>query len=112
MKRREYLVVADNSGVRENGITFVIPDGTSPGTYLLVSARPFDVGSKFEVRVELGSTTDYFNKSPSGAITIVALPDKGNAGRVRGRFEFEVSNGEGERAEVEGMFDFLAESKN
>lgn len=111
MKRPEYLVVADNSGVRENGITFVIPHGTSPGTYQLVSAHPFDIGKKFEVRVELGSTTDYFNKNTSGTITIISLPDKGDPGRVQGKFEFEVSNSKGERAKVKGRFDFLAEPK-
>ncbi len=111
MKRPGYLVVADNSGVRENGITFVIPHGTSPGTYQLVSAHPFDIGKKFEVRAELGSTTDYFNKDTSGTITIISLPDKGKSGRVQGKFEFEVSNSRGERAKVKGLFDFLAKPK-
>lgn len=110
-KRPEYLVVADDSGVRENGITFVIPHGTLPGTYQLVSAHPFDIGKKFEVRAELGSTTDYFNKNTSGIITIVSLPAKGTPGRVQGKFEFEVSNSKGERAKVKGLFDFFAKPK-
>ncbi len=111
MKRPGYLVVADNSGVRDNGITFVIPNGTPPGTYQLVSVHPFDIGNKFEVRAELGSTTDYFNKNTSGTITIISLPDKGNPGRVQGKFEFQVSNSKGERAKVKGLFDFLAKPK-
>ena len=106
-----YLVVASARGLRENGITLTIPMGSSAGTYPLENVSPFEAGTKFEVRAELGSTVDYFDQQVEGTITLVSLPEGkvgGSMDPVRGSFEFSVSNSSGERATVTGSFDFPA----
>ncbi len=113
VKLPRYSVVADARGVRENGITFTIPIGSAlnAGTYALENVNPFETGTKFEVRAELGSTVDYFNRQVEGTLTLVSLPEGtlgGSMDPVRGSFEFSASNSSGERATVTGSFDFPA----
>jgi hypothetical protein len=107
-----YLALADNQGVRENGITFSIPRGKPSGTYNLTpNPNPFAIGTVFEVRGEFGSTVDYFNKETEGTITIISMPQGGLLDErplIKGSFEFETSNSQGERVKVKGQFDFPA----
>lgn len=106
-KRPQYFVVADAGGVRESGITFTIPSGHQ-GICQLTDGTPFEIGQHCEVRVELGSTTDYFNKQTSGTLNLISLPAKAGDGLpVQGEFEFEVSNSGGERVKVKGQFNFI-----
>lgn len=110
-KRPQYFVVADAGGVRKNGITFTIPAGQQ-GTCQLTDGTPFEIGQHCEVRVELGSTTDYFNKQTSGTFNLISLPAKtGDGLPVQGEFEFEVSNSEGSRVKVKGQFNFIPPEK-
>lgn len=107
--RPSYLVVGDASGVRRNGLTFTIPRSRSPGEFSLQDHDPFAIGSRFEARAELGSSTVYFDKQVDGTIAIESLPDGVAAAprtQIRGRFDFEVSNSKGERVRVKGRFDF------
>lgn len=107
VKRPQYFVIANVGGVRENGITFSIPSGQQ-GTCQLVDGTPFEIGRHCEVRVELGSATDYFNKQTSGTLNLISLPAKAGDGLpVQGEFEFEVSNSEGELVKVKGQFSFI-----
>lgn len=107
VKRPQYFVIADSGGVRENGITLTIPLGHQ-GTCQLVDGTPFEIGRHCEVRVELGSATDYFNKQMTGTLNLISVPGKAGDGLpVQGEFEFEVSNNKGARVEVKGQFDFV-----
>lgn len=109
-ERPGYFFVADNSGIRENGITFTIPMDTQSGTYEIISAHPLDVGKYFEVRAEIGSTVDYFSKNTKGTITVESLPDGPeipSGYRIKGVFDFTTENSKGESIKVKGSFDFL-----
>lgn len=107
VKRPEYFVIANVGGVRENGITFSVPSGQQ-GTCQLTDGTPFEIGRHCEVRVELGSATDYFNKQTTGTLNLASLPVKAGDGLpVQGEFEFEVSNKEGKRIAVKGQFNFI-----
>jgi hypothetical protein len=109
LSRPSYLVVGDASGVRPNGLTFTIPRSRAPGEFSLQDHDPFAVGSRFEARAELGSSTVYFDKQVDGTIAIESLPDgvaSAPRTRIRGRFDFEISNSKGERVRVKGHFDF------
>ena len=104
--------MADNQGVRENGVTFSVPKGKLPGTYKLASnPDPFTNGAVFEVRAELGSTVDYFQKETSGTFTISSMPEGTRSGKkspLKGNFDLETSNSKGERVKIKGRFDFPA----
>jgi hypothetical protein len=109
--RPGYFFVADDSGVRELGITFTIPANTQPGTYQVVSAHPMDAGKEFEVRVDrsVGTRTESFQANTQGTITIEAFPNDGNnvAGhRVTGRFDFSTQDRNGREIIAKGSFDF------
>jgi hypothetical protein len=109
--RPGYFFVADDSGVRELGITFTIPANTQPGTYQLVSAHPMDAGKEFEVRVDwsVGNRTESFQANTEGTITIEAFPNDGNnvAGRrVTGSFDFSTQDRNAREITAKGSFDF------
>lgn len=111
--RPGYLFIADDSGVREIGITFTIPANTEPGTYDLVSAHPLDVGREFEVRVDRSGKdrTDSFQLNTEGTITIESFPGDGNriaGNRVTGSFKFSTQDGSGNQVTAKGSFDFTA----
>ena len=106
------LVLADSQGVRENGITFSIPIGKPSGTYkLATNPSPFPDAVEFQVRAELGSTVDYFNKETNGTLTIDSIPEGTQSGvksPLKGSFDFDTSNSKGERVNIKGYFDFPA----
>jgi len=106
-----YFFIADDSGVRELGITFTIPANTRPGKYQLVSGHPMDVGKHFEVRVDrsVGDRTESFGFNTKGTLTIEAIPVDGVhvAGeRVTGRFDFSTQDRSGKEVKGQGTFDF------
>lgn len=81
-QRPSVLVMADAQGVRENGIAFSLI-GKPFGTYeLATNPNPFVMGTVFEVRVELGSTTDYFDEQTAGTITVLSMPEGTLEGRI------------------------------
>jgi len=111
--RPGYFFVADDSGVRDLGITFTIPANTQPGTYQLVSAHPMDIGKEFEVRVDwsVGNKTKSFQLNTEGRITIEIFPEDNNnvaGSRVRGKFDFSTQDRSGQEVVCKGTFDFLA----
>lgn len=109
--RPGYFFVADDSGVREIGITFTIPANARPGTYHLVSAHPMDAGKEFEVRVDrsVKDRTDFFQLKTEGRITLDSFPADGNSiagSRVTGSFEFSTQDRSGKQVTAKGSFDF------
>ena len=106
------LVLADNQGVRESGIIFSIPIGKPSGTYkLATNPSPFPDVVEFQVRAELGSTVDYFNKNTDGTLTIDSIPTgtrDGNKTSLKGSFDFSTSNSKGELVKIKGHYDFPA----
>jgi hypothetical protein len=110
------LVLADNQGIRENGITFSIPIGKPSGTYKLsTNPSPFPDTVEFQVRAELGSTIDYFNKNTKGTLTIDSIPEgtqNGAKSPLKGSFDFDTSNSKGEQVKIKGHFDFPAPQDN
>lgn len=109
--RPGYFFVADDSGVREIGITFTIPASVQPGTYHLVSAHPIDAGREFEVRIDrsVEDRTDSFQLNTKGTITIESFPADGKniaGSRVTGSFEFATQDRSGNQARAKGSFDF------
>lgn len=106
------LILADNRGVRKNGITFSLPIGKPSGTYkLATNPSPFPDVIEFQVRAELGSAVDYFNKNTNGTLAIDSIPEGTQSGvkaPLKGSFEFDTSNSNGERVKIKGHFDFPA----
>lgn len=109
--RPGYFFIADDSGVRDLGVTFTIPAEVRPGTHDLVSAPPLDVGKEFEVRVDhsLADVTDSFERETEGTITIEAFPDSPDdlsGSRVKGSFQFSTRDSKGREIKASGSFDF------
>ena len=109
--RPGYFFLADDSGVRDLGITFTIPANTQPGTYELESAPPLETGEHFEVRVDrsVGNRTESFHSKTSGTITLEAFPQDGEniAGvQVKGQFEFSTQDKHGHEITLQGSLDF------
>jgi hypothetical protein len=109
--RPGYYFIADDTGVRDLGITFTIPRGTGPGTYRLESGTPFEAGETLEVRVDhsKGARTVSFSRGTEGSITLAtfpASPEEMDGGPVAGRFRFSTTDASGETVIVEGSFDF------
>ncbi len=109
--RPGYFFIADDTGVRDLGITITIPSNTQPGKYQLVSVGPMNVGKDFEVRVDrsVGNRTESFQTNTTGTITLEQFPEDGSniAGSpVRGHFEFTAEGKGGQRVTVKGTFDF------
>lgn len=109
-----YFAIADDSGIRDFGITFTIPVGTKPGTYPLVTANPADVGKAFEVRVDVDkpaeNRTESFQFKTEGTIAIEAFPidaDSMVGSRVAGTFEFFTQDDSNRMISAKGTFDFL-----
>ena len=113
--RPGYFFVADDSGVRDLGITFMIQAKTQPGTYQLVSAHPMDSGKEFEVRIDwsVGNRTNSFQLNTEGTITIEAFPDDDNVAghRVMGRFDFSTHDRSGKEVACKGQFDFFGRKR-
>lgn len=108
---RGYYFIADDSGVRELGITFTIPDKSLLGTHQLVSAHPMDSGKEFEVRVDrsVGNRTESFQQNTEGTITIQAFPNDSNniaGSHIMGSFEFTTQTRNGPVITGKGAFDF------
>ena len=106
-----YFFIADDTGVRDLGITITIPSGSKPGTYELVSAHPMNAGKHFEVRVDqsIGSRAESFQKNTKGTITLEQFPDEGSNTTgcvVKGKFEFTTEGKGGEQLKATGQFDF------
>jgi hypothetical protein len=106
-----FYFIADDTGVRDLGVTFSIPRGTGPGTFALVSGTPFEIGEKFEVRVDRSTQTRTvsFEKATEGSITLTAFPtspEEMEGDRVAGHFRFSTSGASGEAVTAEGSFDF------
>ena len=110
--RSGYFFVADDSGVRELGITFTLPADAQPGTYELVSAAPTDTGTSFEVRVDWsqGNRTESFQLQTEGTITLEAFPKDGDVvgQSVVGSFDFSTQDRDGQQIRSKGSFDFDA----
>ena len=108
----DLLVLADNQGARQNGITFSIPIGKPFGNYkLATNPSPFPDVIEFQVRAELGSAVDYFNKNTDGTLTIDSIPGgkrDGNKVPLKGSFDFTTSNSKGEHVKIKGSFNFPA----
>jgi len=107
----DYFFIADDSGVREFGITFTIPVGTTSGTYPLVTAHPLDAGEEFELRVDhsVGNQTTSFLYNTSGTITIDEFPENGQSisgHRIAGSFEFTTEDNSKRQISVTGSFEF------
>lgn len=109
-ERSGYHFVADNAGVRDLGVTLILPRGTQPGTYRLETSNPMDVGSSYGVRVDhsVGARTRSFQHATQGSITIERFSgsEAGNGeASGKGRFAFTVEDREGRSLAVEGRFD-------
>ena len=109
--RPGYFFIADDTGVRELGITFSIPSKTTPGTYQLKSAHPIDIGKEFEVRLDKSTEnqTVSFRSNTKGSITLEEFPSDPNkvAGSiVKGTFNLSAENSSGERVTATGAFEF------
>lgn len=109
--RPGYFFIADNTGVRDLGITFTIPSDTKAGAYELVSAHPFDAGKKFEVRIDrsVGNRTESFQLNTAGTITLERFPEDGSnlaEVHVKGNFVFTTEGKDEQRVTAEGVFDF------
>lgn len=110
-RRPGYYFVADDSGVRELGITFTIPANTESGTYQLVSAHPMEIGEAFEVRVDhsVADRTESFGSNTTGTISVEAFPNSDTeiaGSRVLGSFEFSTQRSDGQEITGTGRFDF------
>ncbi len=109
--RPGYFFIADDTGVRDLGITFSIPSNTQPGVYELESAHPIDAGTRFEVRVDrsVGNRTESFQSNTTGTITLESFPEDGSSlaeVQVKGSFVFTTEGKGEERIRAEGAFDF------
>jgi hypothetical protein len=109
-----YYFIADDTGVRNMGITFTIPSTAKPGIYKLVSAHPMDAGKEFEVRIDVskGNETQSYQSETTGTITLETFPVEGGSlvkGQVKGHFEFTTEGKGGERITAKGVFQFHGE---
>ena len=109
-----YYFIADDTGVRDHGITFTIPSTATPGIHKLVSAHPMDVGKEFEVRIDVseGNVTKSYQSNTTGTIILEEFPlDEASLAKrqVKGSFEFTTEGKGGERATAKGLFDFYGE---
>ena len=109
-----YYFIADDTGVRDLGITFTIPSTAKPGIHKLVSAHPMDAGKEFEVRIDVseGNVTKSYQSNTTGTITLEEFPVDGSSlarAQVKGSFEFTTEGKDGKRATAEGVFDFHGE---
>ncbi len=112
--RPGYFLIADDTGVRDFGITITIPSDTRPGKYEMVSVGPFDSGKEFEVRVDrsIGNRTESFQKHTTGTFNLEQFPEDGSkikGSPVRGDFEFTTEGKDGEKVMVKGQFDFYGD---
>jgi len=112
-----YFFLADDTGVREIGITFTVPAGSGPGTYRLVSAHPMDAGTAFEVRVDRSTDdrTESFEHDAMGTLRLEAFPRDGEdleGHLIKGDFEFSVQDSDGREVTASGVFEFRAESRD
>ena len=112
----DYFFIADDSGVREFGITFTIPEGAMSGTFPLVTAHPLDTGEEFELRVDhsVGNQTTSFLYNTSGTITIDDFPENGQTisdHRIAGSFEFTTEDDNKRQISVTGSFEFNGKNR-
>lgn len=93
-------------------VKFRIPEGTQSGTYNLVSPGSTGIGKDFEVRVDamVGGTMVSYHANTDGTISLDQFPSNPNnlsGAIIKGRFQFVSENQDGEKASVQGSFDFL-----
>ncbi|MEX2493324.1 MAG: hypothetical protein WD425_16350 [Nitrospirales bacterium] len=114
-KRPGYYLVSniihDVLVARDWVVTFRIPDGTHSGTYQLVSADPMNVGEEFEARLEgmVDTQPVSFRSNTEGSLTLDSFPSHAgqlSGSTIKGTFQFNAENSDGEVAEVNGAFHF------
>jgi len=110
-ERPGHYFVADDTGVRDLGITIIIPADTKPGEYPLSSASPLERGTHFEVRVDQTRDDSVLSYSArtAGSVTITSFPPSPaqvESTRVAGHFRFSTRDPAGAGVEANGAFDF------
>lgn len=111
LEKQGYYFLADGQGVRDHGVTFILPRGTAPGRHTLQSTSAFDIGSLPSVRVDrdTGSATLSADRNTSGLLELTAFPnDERNlrGASVSGEFRFETEDADGQKITVTGSFSF------
>lgn len=110
-EKQGYYFLTDGQGIRDHGVTFILPRGTAPGRYTLQSTSPLDIGKLPSVRVDrdTGDATLSADKKTSGYLELTAFPNdesKLTVSSVGGEFKFETEDAKGERITVTGTFSF------
>jgi hypothetical protein len=106
-----YFFLSDGQGIRDHGVTFVLPRNLAPGKYNLESPSPLDIGTVPSVRVDrdLGDSTLSSDKNTSGFLNLITFPDDENSlsgSDVTGSFEFETEDLNSQKITVKGKFAF------
>jgi hypothetical protein len=113
LDKKGYFFLADGRGIRDHGVTFVLPPGTTPGRHDLQNPSPLETGTMPSVRVDrdMGSSTLSADRNTSGFLDLKNFPNGPgglNGAGVTGSFEFETANRMGEIIHVKGGFSFKA----
>lgn len=110
-EKQGYYFLSDGQGIRDHGVIFILPRGTTPGRHILQSTSPFDIGKLPSVRVDrdTGDSTLSADKKTSGHLELTAFPNdesKLTGSSVGGEFTFETEDADGEKITVTGTFSF------
>ena len=110
-EKQGYYFLSDGQGIRDHGVTFILPRGTAPGRHNLQSTSPLDIGNLPSVRVDrdTGDATLSADKNTAGYLELTAFPNDENkltGSSVGGEFRFETEDADGEKITVTGTFSF------
>jgi hypothetical protein len=109
--RPGYFFIADGTGERDFGMTFIIPENAGAARHELVTASPLQIGTACEVRVDVSAKAriESFQNATQGWIQIDQMPADASAmpgHPVKGSFEFTTADGSGRTLVAKGSFDF------
>jgi hypothetical protein len=111
--RNGYYFLADGQGLRDHGVTFILPTNIGTGRHDLVSVSPFDIGSLPSVRVDrdMGDKIVSSDRNISGYLELDRFPGTPahlTGFAVSGSFAFQAEGLEARTVTVTGRFSFVA----
>lgn len=112
--RPGYFFIADGTGERDFGITFIIPANAGAARHELVTASPLQIGTAFEVRVDVSADAriESFQNATRGWIQIDQMPADASdlsGHSVEGSFEFTTADNSGKSLAAKGRFAFASQ---
>ena len=110
-EKQGYYFLSDGQGIRDHGVTFILPRGIASGRHNLQSTSPLDIGKSPSVRVDrdTGDATLSADKNTSGYLELTAFPNdesKLTGSSVGGEFSFQTEDVDGVKITVTGTFSF------